>query len=55
MEEFHEYYINRYAALKGEYDRLNQQLRENNCAEFKQLIEQKQLEIDRLAVSVEQA
>ena len=43
LEEFHEYYINRYATLKGEYDRLNQQLRESSCTDFKQLLEQKQL------------
>lgn len=55
LEEFHEYYINRYAALKGEYDRLSQQLRESSCTDYKQLLEQKQLEVDRLAVSVEQA
>lgn len=54
LEEFHEYYINRYATLKGEYDRLSQQTRDNNCADFKQLLEQKQLEIDRLAISMEQ-
>lgn len=55
LEEFHEYYINRYAALKGEYDRLSQQFRDSSCADFKQLFEQKQLEVDRLTVVVEQA